>query len=87
MGSSRIDWTLLPVDEVSRLSIPEEPFGCIDSQLILECNFDIERMSREITDKKVLSQPINQEKTVLPLLAPPEYIKAMYDRIKQFQAL
>ncbi len=32
--------------------LPEE-FGIIDYSLIEECGYDIERMGREITDKKL----------------------------------
>lgn len=61
MGSSRIDWTLLMVEDISKFALPEEPFSSIDSSLILECNFDIERMAKEITEKRILAQPMNME--------------------------
>ncbi|CAD8057637.1 unnamed protein product [Paramecium sonneborni] len=84
IGQSKIDWSILPIDEFSKFILPESHFGCIDFPLILECNFDIDRMNKEITEKKILTQQMNYEKIVLPLLAPPDYIKAIYDRFQLF---
>lgn len=48
-------------EEFSRMILPEEQFGAIEYPLVEESGFDLERMGREINDKKILSQPISQE--------------------------
>ena len=55
MGGNRIDWSLQSMDEFSKFTLPEQHFNCIDSSLIVDCNFDIDRMAKEITDKRILS--------------------------------
>jgi hypothetical protein len=41
-------------DDFQRMILPEEQFGIIDYSLIEEMGFDIEKMGKEITDKKLL---------------------------------
>lgn len=61
MGSSRIDFGLQSLEEFSRFLLPEKSFGAIDVSLIEECKFDIDRMAKEITQNRVLAQPIAPE--------------------------
>ncbi|CAD8060500.1 unnamed protein product [Paramecium sonneborni] len=87
IGQNRIDWLIQSIDEFSKFILPEQHFSSIDASLILNCNFDIDKMAKEITEKKILTQPINYDKIVLPLLAPPEYIKAVYERYQLFAGI
>lgn len=41
------------------MPLPEETFGALNYQLIDECQFDTDRMGKELTEKKVLAQPLN----------------------------
>ena len=40
------------------LSLPEESLSALNYSLIEECGFDVERIGKELTDKKILSQPL-----------------------------
>ncbi|CAD8058633.1 unnamed protein product [Paramecium sonneborni] len=87
IGQNRIDWVIQSIDEFTKFILPEQHFGSIDASLIINSNFDIEKMAKEITEKKILTQPMNYEKIILPLLAPPEYIKAIFERYQLYAGI
>jgi TBCC domain-containing protein 1 len=41
------------------MPLPEETFGALHYLLIDECQFDVERMGKELSEKKILTQPLN----------------------------
>lgn len=57
-GNKNIDYNIVSPDDLSILPLPDE-HSTLSYRLIDECQFDLDRMGKELTEKKVLSQPLN----------------------------
>ncbi len=53
--NQNIDYNIITPEDLSILSLPEESFSALSYALIEESGFDVERIGRELTEKKILS--------------------------------
>ena len=66
-GNKNIDYNIVSPDDLSILPLPDE-HSTLSYRLIDECQYDLDRMGKELTEKRVLSQPLNLDVPILHMI-------------------